>query len=200
MTSWWARWRLRSPASHLFTRPFKLVQRNHQSSASLAFVRGSHRWPVNSPQRASNAENVSIWRHHEWWICVSVISPPIWDILIAHYRGALLQKVVMIFLSGLSSQLSVLTSKLYHGLSFNFNEMWQWIILHVPNKIWMISRRSIWYFYARAIIDDKFHSQKIVGFVLTLVCKLQLDERYYHLRSKCTSGLIYNHKKLFSLS
>ena len=63
----------------------------HQSSASLAFVRGFHRWPVNSPhkgpvtrntfpslctgnlpltgefsaQRASNAENVSIgWHHH----------------------------------------------------------------------------------------------------------------------------------------
>ena len=38
--------------------------RKHQSSVSLAFVRGIHRWPVNS-QRASNAENVSIWwRHH----------------------------------------------------------------------------------------------------------------------------------------
>ena len=35
------------------------AQRKHQSSASLAFVRGIHRWPVNSPQkRASNAENV----------------------------------------------------------------------------------------------------------------------------------------------
>ena len=34
-------------------------QRKHQSSASLAFVRGIHRGP------ASNAENVSIWwRHH----------------------------------------------------------------------------------------------------------------------------------------
>ena len=36
-------------------------QRKHQSSASLAFVRGIHR----SSQRASSAENVSIWwRHH----------------------------------------------------------------------------------------------------------------------------------------
>ena len=26
-------------------------QRKHQSSASLAFVRGSHRWPVNSPHK-----------------------------------------------------------------------------------------------------------------------------------------------------
>ena len=42
-------------------------QTKHQSSASLAFVRGIHRGPVNSPvQRTSNAENISIWwRHHE---------------------------------------------------------------------------------------------------------------------------------------
>ena len=26
-------------------------QRKHQSSASLAFVRGMHRWPVNSPHK-----------------------------------------------------------------------------------------------------------------------------------------------------
>ena len=38
-------------------------QRKHQSSASLAFVRGIHRWPA---QMASNAETFSIWwRHHE---------------------------------------------------------------------------------------------------------------------------------------
>ena len=43
-------------------------QRKHQRSASLAFVRGIHRWPFEfPPQRASNAENVSIWwRHHMW--------------------------------------------------------------------------------------------------------------------------------------
>ena len=47
-------------------------QRRQQSSASLAFVRGIHRWPVISPvtsefsgRNASYAENVSIWwRHH----------------------------------------------------------------------------------------------------------------------------------------
>ena len=37
-------------------------ERKHQSSTSLAFVRGIHRWPVNSPQRrASNVESVSIY-------------------------------------------------------------------------------------------------------------------------------------------
>ena len=41
-------------------------QRKHQSSASLAFVRGIHRDRWIPAQRASNAENVSIWwRHHE---------------------------------------------------------------------------------------------------------------------------------------
>ena len=39
-------------------------QRKHQSSASLAFVRGIHRSSVMT-QRAGKAENVSIWwRHH----------------------------------------------------------------------------------------------------------------------------------------
>ena len=37
-------------------------QRKHQSSASLTFVRGIHRWPA---QMSNNAENVTIWsRHH----------------------------------------------------------------------------------------------------------------------------------------
>ena len=38
----------------------------HQSSASQAFVRGIHRWPVNSPHKCPvNAENVSIWWRHQ---------------------------------------------------------------------------------------------------------------------------------------
>ena len=51
-------------------------QRKHQSSASLAFVREIHRRPGNSPvtvefpaQRASNAENVSI-----WWLIMRLTS------------------------------------------------------------------------------------------------------------------------------
>ena len=40
-------------------------QRRHQSSASLTFLRGIHRWTVDSPHKASNVENVFIWwRHH----------------------------------------------------------------------------------------------------------------------------------------
>ena len=44
-------------------------QRKHQGSASRAFVRGIHRWPMKIPaQRSSNAENTSIWWRHVFWI------------------------------------------------------------------------------------------------------------------------------------
>ena len=42
-------------------------QRKHQSSASLAFVRGIHRWPVNSPQKWPVTRKRfpgTRWRHH----------------------------------------------------------------------------------------------------------------------------------------
>ena len=56
MTSWWARRRLKSPASRLFAKPFVEVQIKENIKAPGGFP----------AQMASNAENVSIWwRHHE---------------------------------------------------------------------------------------------------------------------------------------
>ena len=61
-------------ASHLrlhclLNRLFRRKSKKTQSSASLAFVRRLHRWPVDSPygfplQRTRSAENISIWWHH----------------------------------------------------------------------------------------------------------------------------------------
>ena len=53
VTSWWLWWRLKSPASPLFysTVYSGADQRKHQSSPSLAFVWGIHRWSVNSPHK-----------------------------------------------------------------------------------------------------------------------------------------------------
>ena len=48
MTSWLVQWHLKLLASRLFTVCSAADQRKHQSSASLGFVRGIHRWPVNS--------------------------------------------------------------------------------------------------------------------------------------------------------
>ena len=54
-------------------------QRKHQSSVSLTFVRGIHRWPVNSLQNASNAENDSIWwRHRDEWYTYGTVLLIIW--------------------------------------------------------------------------------------------------------------------------
>ena len=49
----WARLRLRSPASRLFNQLIiqAEIKENIKSSASKAFVRGIHRWSVNSPHK-----------------------------------------------------------------------------------------------------------------------------------------------------
>ena len=54
----------------LLNRLFGADQRKHQSSASLAFVRGNS--PVSGelpPQRARNAEYVPIWLRHHVYMC-----------------------------------------------------------------------------------------------------------------------------------
>ena len=56
-----------SPATVYLTVYSGADQRKHQSSASLAFVRGIHRWPVNSPHKGPIArkmfpfDDVIIW-------------------------------------------------------------------------------------------------------------------------------------------
>ena len=54
VTSYWVRWRLKSPASRLFTQPFiqAYIKENIKAPRRpLAFVQGIHRWPVNPPQK-----------------------------------------------------------------------------------------------------------------------------------------------------
>ena len=65
MTSQWLRWRLKSQASRLLIQPFVQapIKEKSQSSASLVFVRGIHRWTVNS---STNINNASVgWCHHD---------------------------------------------------------------------------------------------------------------------------------------
>ena len=52
VTLWWVQWRLKSPASRLFTQPFIQTQiKENIKAPRLAFVRGVHRGPVNSPHK-----------------------------------------------------------------------------------------------------------------------------------------------------
>ena len=66
MTSQWVGWRLKSPASPLFTQPFVRVQIKEN-------IKAPRHWPLCeefTAQMASNAETVSIWwRHYEiYWM------------------------------------------------------------------------------------------------------------------------------------
>ena len=67
LTSQWALWCLKSPASPLFTQLFIQVQIKEN-------IKALRHWPLCgefTALKASNAENVSIWwRHHE---CVNVV-------------------------------------------------------------------------------------------------------------------------------
>ena len=50
-------------------------QRKYQSSASLAFVRGIHRWPMDSPLKGQQREKCFLLKTSSWWyesaICYS---------------------------------------------------------------------------------------------------------------------------------
>ena len=77
MTSKWARWRIKSPASRLFTQPFIRAQIKENIKAPRHWslcgeFTGAGEFPA---QRASNAENVSIWwRHHGHLLVLSVLN------------------------------------------------------------------------------------------------------------------------------
>ena len=51
VTSWWGQWPITSLTIVYSTIYSGSDQRKHQSSTSLAFVRGIHWWPVNSPHK-----------------------------------------------------------------------------------------------------------------------------------------------------
>ena len=79
MTSQWARWRLKSTAFWWFPQSFVQAQIKENIKAPRHWpLRGEftgHRW--NPSQRASNAENVSIWwRHHSFVVSGFVVVTP----------------------------------------------------------------------------------------------------------------------------
>ena len=68
ITSWWARWRLKSPASQLLTQPFIQAQIKENIKASSLVT---DEFPA---QRACNAVNVSIWWRHQDLLPCDVIN------------------------------------------------------------------------------------------------------------------------------
>ena len=84
-------------------------QRKHQSSASLAFVRGIHRGRWIPAQKTSNAENVSIWwRHHDCIYCACHSSTAVVLCAKIHYNG-----VIMSSMASQITNLNIVYSTVY---------------------------------------------------------------------------------------
>ena len=72
VTSWWARWRLKSPASRLFTQPFIQTQIRENINVTCRCAGNSPGTGEFPAQMASNAEKVSNWWHraYQFHLCV----------------------------------------------------------------------------------------------------------------------------------
>ena len=62
-------------------------QRKHHSSVSLAFVRGIHRWPVNSPHKGPVTRKMFRWHHHDMHHTVPQVTAKLssWKLLFSVY-------------------------------------------------------------------------------------------------------------------
>ena len=75
VTSNWALWHLKSPATQMFIQPFKLTSNKTSKATVLVLCEGN---PLVTggfrTQRASDAESVSMsWRHHEMFVCILML-------------------------------------------------------------------------------------------------------------------------------
>ena len=112
-------------------------QRKHQSSASLAFLRGIYLWLVNSPHKGPVTENVSIWwLHHE-------PSPPVCTTTLVY--SSEINKTV----PGPKKALMYINGKLPSSMLISFNT-WtigcdlfkQWLTMYQPLEAEMSSSYS----------------------------------------------------------
>ena len=127
MTSLWQRWRLKSPASRLFAQSFIQVQIKEN-------IKAPRRWPLCgeftgtgefSAQRASNAENGSIWwRHLDSNACIIIITTVTCAMSKYMYVGSYLVYLAITFhyvdviMGAMASQITTLTnvySTVYSG-------------------------------------------------------------------------------------
>ena len=92
VTSSWARWRCKAPASRLFAQPFvqEQIKENIKAPRYWPFVRGIHRWPVNSPHKGPETrkklplDDVIMTSHESWDVlCCAMVSVSCRDLIIS---------------------------------------------------------------------------------------------------------------------
>ena len=88
----WARWRLKSPASRLFTQPFIYLFIQAQIKEN---IKAPRHWPLWGEftgefpsQRSSNAENIPIWGCHHYFLGPCHRNCPINHLLENYYNKA----------------------------------------------------------------------------------------------------------------
>ena len=127
-------------------------QRKHQSSASLALVRGIHRWPVSSPHKGPVTQKVSIrWRHHEECFFSGVIP----GILVFLKIFKMIKNLIAFASAG--RQCKVLNSAQYPSM----------YVLCIPNKIHTCCFVILWF---KCKLDFVYSCVPFTcGFVLALL-------------------------------
>ena len=132
-------------------------QRKHQNSSSLAFVRGIHRWPVNSPHKwpvtremfpfddvimydlciETRRMSLHVPLSCTWYFCMEVLK----DFIYLPFPGA----PVTLILPWISNYIhyDMLGEITYPFPNFtvqpflfpNFRDVWEWIILHLTGCV-----------------------------------------------------------------
>ena len=107
-------------------------QRKHQSSASLAFVWGIHRTGDFPAQKASYAENVSIWWRHHGYAAVATT---------VHSAGCLKVTVVECMLQNMGFECSMSSNLhflIFFREIFTIRILWCWTIgiQYTQRRIW----------------------------------------------------------------
>ena len=93
------------------------VQRKHQSSASLAFVRGIHRWPVNSPH------NSPVTRKMIDYVIMTLYTPFLHQMIWTYYVQNCFRIYIIIFVFLINFQ---------HQYGIDSRDLFSPTELHVP--------------------------------------------------------------------
>ena len=96
-------------------------QRKHQSSASLAFVRGIHRWPVNSPHKGPVTRKMFPFDDVIMYFCFSLV-PDRYDaitgaglLIDSHVNEDCFPELIRIVKPGISQSLTITIINVEHG-------------------------------------------------------------------------------------
>ena len=120
-----------SNASRLLAQPLVQAHQKHQSSAPLAFVRGIHRWPVDSPYKGPVTRKSFHLMTSSWWTLIITKSMSITAGLIdveritVHWKGNVIVKKfssltapeVVIFIASAQLILEILSKWKHFGIS-----------------------------------------------------------------------------------